>query len=182
VDGTVGESANILSLMITPVILILAGAALIGATTTRLDRVGATMHELAQSFEHHVELDPDHPAVRDEQIMLWTQIERASRRTRLLQGTTALLHIALTFFILTSIGLGIDATTQLNLALWPVIGGLFGAVLVLASALVLVYDAFIAMDVTREEARFTLRMTEYRAAQSRHKIERPPRRFVVPRP
>ena len=181
-DGTVGQSVNILSFMITPVILILAAAALIGATTTRLDRVGATMHSLAEAFEHHVEIDPGHPGVRDEQLMLWTQIERAGRRARLLQLTTALLHMALTLFVLTSIGIGVDASADVTLGLWPVVVGLFGAMLVLASALVLVYDSLIAMNVTREEARFTLRMTEYRAAQSRHQIERPPKRFVVPRP
>lgn len=180
--GTVGQSANILSVMITPVILILAAGALIGATTTRLDRVNDTMHGLAQAFERHLSPELSHATLREEQIMLWIQIERTSRRVRLMQATIALLHVALTMFVLTSIGLGVDATTDVALGLWPVVLGLVGALLLLASAMILVYEALIGMNATRDEAQFTLRMTEHRAAQSRHDIARPPRRFVVPRP
>jgi hypothetical protein len=164
------------------VILILTAGALIGATTTRLDRVGASMHELAGSFERHLEAEGDHGTLREEQLMLWTQVERASRRLRLMHATNALLHVSLTMFVLTSIGLGVDATTRINLLLWPVVGGLLGATLMLISSLLLVYDSMIAMNLAREEAQFTLRMTERRAAQSRHQIEAPRRRFVVPRP
>lgn len=181
-EPTVGTSVSILSLMITPVILILAAASLIGATTARLDRIGETMHELSQSFEHHVAIEHDYPTLRDQQILLWIQIDRSSRRVRLLQATIALLHVALTLFVLTSIGIGVDAASPANLGLEPVIAGLIGALLLLGSALILVYDSLIAMNATRDEARFTLRMTEHRAAQSRHRLDRPRIRWNVPRP
>jgi len=180
--ANVSQSVRALSTMITPVILILAGASLIAATTARLDRINEAMHELARAFELHVAAEHGHELLRDEQVMLWAQIERASRRARLLQATTAILHLALMMFVLTSIGLGIDVTTSVNLGLVPVMAGLVGAILLLASVIVLVYDSLIGMNATREEAQFTLRMTEHRASRSHHEVPRPRRRFVVPRP
>lgn len=181
-DSALGQSGSVLSLMITPVILILAAASLVGATTARLENVGGSMRQLAESFEHHVAREHDHSTLRDEQLMLWVQIERSSRRVRLMQLTVALLHVAIVAFVLTSVGLGFDAATDIDLGILPVILGLNGGLLLLASAIVLVYDALIAVNATREEAEFTLRMTEVRASQSRHGLDKPRTRFVVPRP
>jgi hypothetical protein len=171
-SGSAIPSVGILSAMITPTILILAAASLIGATGNRLERIMEAMHELASSFDSHMDYEHDRKALNSEQISLMVQVERTSKRARLMQYTVALLHIAITFFVLTQISLGIEAATTIPLGLTPVFLGLIGATLLLVAIATLVRDALIAISATREEALFTLRMTEYRAAEYRRTPER----------
>lgn len=173
---SVGSSVSILSSMITPTILILASASLIGATTARLERTMVAMHELAASFDSHMELEQDRRALNAEQISLMVQVERSARRVRLMQVAVAVLHVAITMFITAELGLGLEAATPVQLGLAPVALALFGALLLLTAVGMLVYDGVIAIQATREEASFTLRMTEYRAAELRHT----PRRTTAP--
>jgi hypothetical protein len=160
-------SVVILTAMITPTILILAAASLVGATTNRLERTMEAMHELAEAFDSHMDYEQDRHALNDEQISLMAQVERTSKRVRLMQYTVALLHIAIACFVLTGVTLGIEAASGLKLGLTPVAFGLVGALLLFLGIATLVRDAVIAVQATREEALFTLRMTEYRAAQFR---------------
>jgi hypothetical protein len=168
----VGMSVSILSSMITPTILILASASLIGATTARLERTMVAMHELAASFDSHLEHEQDRRALNEEQISLMVQVERAAMRVRLMQVAMGVLHVAITMFVLAELGLGLEAATALQLGWFPVALALFGAMLLLTSVSMLVYDGVIAIQATREEASFTLRMTEYRAAELRHTPKR----------
>jgi hypothetical protein len=158
--------------MITPTILILAAASIIGATTNRLEAIMEAMHELADAFDSHMDYEQDKQALNSEQISLMMQVERTSKRARLMQYTVALLHVAITAFVLTQISLGLEAATSLRLGLTPVAFGLVGAILLFLAIATLVRDAIIAVQATREEALFTLRMTEYRAAQFRRTPKR----------
>lgn len=172
VPASATQSVSILTAMITPTILILAGASLVGATTTRLQSIMAAMHELAESFDSHMEYEQEKRALNSEQLSLMLQVERSSKRARLMQYTVAVLHIAITMFVLSQISLGVEATATVELGLTPVLFGLVGALLLLTAIVTLVRDAFIAIEATREEALFTLRMTEYRAAQFRRTPQR----------
>lgn len=172
IPGAAVESVGILSAMITPTILILASAALVGATTGRLQSIMHAMHELAEAFDGHMQYEQERQALNAEQLSLMIQVERTSKRARLLQYAVALLHLTITSFVLSQLSLGIEAAAQLRLGLVPVAFALLGAVLLLVAIMILLHDSIIAVQATREEALFTLRMTEYRAAQFRRTPQR----------
>lgn len=167
IPGAAEQSVSILTAMITPTILILAAAALVGGTTARLQSIMQAMHELAESFDGHMEYEQETRTLNEEQISLMMQVERTSRRARLLQHSVALLHLTIMTFVVTQLTLGLEAAAGLRLGLTPVFFGLIGALLLLITIVILVHDSMIAVQATREEALFTLRMTEYRAAQFR---------------
>lgn len=166
-DPEVGLSVSIINSMMTPTLLILAAAAIVGSTTGRLERIMSSMHQLAESFERHLVYDQDRATLNEEQIGLMEQIERTTTRMQLLQLAVLLLHASILGFVVTEVALGVDAATDLSLGLLPVFIGLIGAILLFAAIAILVYDTFIAQAATRDEALFTLRMTEHHAANAR---------------
>jgi hypothetical protein len=120
VPASATQSVSILTAMITPTILILAAASLVGATTTRQQSIMAAMHELAEAFDTHMEYEQEKRALNSEQISLMLQVQRSSKRARLMQYTIAMLHAAILSFVLAQLTLALEAVAPIQLGLTPV--------------------------------------------------------------
>jgi len=144
--------ADVLAAMITPAVLISAAGLLSLSTSNRLARVVDRTRLLLREFEQLArETTPSETSAREALIV--GQLDALTRRARLVQAALTSLYLSLALFIFTSLLLGLAAVAG-GLG-WLTLGaGLAGALCLLASSLLLIAEARIAVSALRDEIGF----------------------------
>ena len=140
---------DVLSAMITPAVLILASGSLIMTTSSRsircIDRVrerAAELEALGKGSDVGTETRREH---------LYSQLEINIRRARLLQKAMARLYIGISFFIGTSVSIGIVALLHVEIGWLPIVLGFVGAALLFAASIYLIFESRLALATTYTE-------------------------------
>ena len=147
---------GILSAMITPAVLILASGSLIMTTSTRsircIDRVRERAEEL-EALGKGTDVGTEH---RREH--LYAQLEINIRRARLLQKAMSRLYFAISFFIGTSVSVGVVAMLHAAVGWVPLVLGFIGASLLLMASIYLLFESRLALATTYSEMDYIKRM------------------------
>lgn len=140
---------DVLSAMITPAVLILASGSLIMTTSSRLIRVIDRIREMVAALESLDESPADHREARREH--LFAHLKTNTVRARLLQRAMALLYVGISFFIATSVAIGVVSLLHVDVGWIPMLTGFFGAGLLFTASLYLIYESRLALATTYAE-------------------------------
>ena len=132
--------------MITPAVLILASGSLIMTTSSRSIRCIDRVRERAQELES-LGASTDTMTERKRQH-LYDQLLVNSKRARMLQMAMSRLYLAISFFIATSVSLGIAALLPVALGWVPLILGFIGAGLLFTASVHLIFESRLALSTT----------------------------------
>jgi hypothetical protein len=148
------SALGVLSAMITPAILISACGTLILSTSNRLGRVVDRVRDLADKFEH-----PSGGVLSKQQAakrsMVFDQLDLFTDRARLLQRTLTSFYLAIGFFVLTTVDIGIaDTAGAHRLSLVAIILGLIGSSFLCYGSVLLILEARLAFVTTKREMDF----------------------------
>jgi Protein of unknown function (DUF2721) len=159
-SGAVG----ILSVMITPALLISACGSLIIATSNRLGRV---IDRTRQASDRFAELarDQERTMLGEERQLLFDQLSGLTRRARMLQRAMARLYLAVSAFVGTSVSLGLVAVTDVAYAWAPIGLGLLGVGLLFAASLSLIAESRIGLQSVEDEMDFVWRLGQHNAPE-----------------
>jgi hypothetical protein len=143
--------------MITPAILISACGTLVLSTSNRLGRVVDRVRELADKFE------PQSGGVLSEQqaadrSMIFDQLDLFTDRARLLQRSLTSLYLAIGFFVLTTVDIGIAAAAAHRFSLLAIVLGLVGSSFLCYGSVLLILEARLAFVTTKREMDFLWRL------------------------
>jgi hypothetical protein len=140
---------QVLSAMITPAVLILASSSLLLTTSTRsircIDRVRERTDELEKLGTATDELTDRR------RKHLYEQLEVNIRRARLLQRAMSRLYMGISFFIATSVSIGVVSLLAVNIGWIPLILGFVGAGLLFSASVYLIIESRYAMTTTYAE-------------------------------
>ena len=149
----VPDALSVLSAMITPAVLISACGSLILATSDRLSKAVNRTREIASALIPRAN-DQRADGREEERRMLFTQLDFATTRSRLLQRALSRLYAALAFFVGTSVAIGLVSVTNVAFTLIPVALGLIGAALLLYAAFLLIRESRYALAAVNAEMDF----------------------------
>ena len=152
----------ILSAMITPAVLISACASLILTTSQRLGRVIDRTRRISTRLQELAQTQMEGELLEEEHALLFDQLGRATRRSRLLQRAMASLYLALGIFVATSVAIGIVAISGLTYAWIPTLLGIAGAGLLFYASLLLIAESRVALAAVNDEMDFVLRLSRHR--------------------
>jgi Protein of unknown function (DUF2721) len=144
-----GSVLQVLSAMITPAVLILASSSLLITTSTRSIRCIDRVRERAEELQA-LGKGTDEGTERRRQH-LYNQLEINTRRARLLQRAISRLYIGISFFIATSVAIGVVSLLHVNIGWVPLLLGFFGAGLLFSASVYLIFESRLAMATTYEE-------------------------------
>lgn len=153
----------ILSAMITPAVLISACGSLIIATSNRLGRVIDRTRRISDDFRELAEEGADGALRDEERSVLFDQLDRATRRSRLLQRSMIRLYLALGAFVGTSVAIGVMALFGQHFAWLAIALGLAGAGLLFHASVLLIVESRIALGAIEGEMDFVLRLRHHHA-------------------
>lgn len=140
---------DVLGAMITPAVLILASSSLLITTSSRSIRCVDRTRERALELEA---LGTATDALTERRrTHLYKQLEVNTRRARLLQKAMAYLYYDITFFIATSVSIGVVALLHVNVGWIPLILSFIGAGLLFAASMHLLFESRLALTNTFEE-------------------------------
>lgn len=141
---------NVLSAMITPAVLILASGSLILTTSNRLTRVLDRVREMVAEVETLSEINDAKKA--DKRTLLFAQLERSTKRARLLQRAMTRLYLGLGLFIATSVSIGVIALAGIAFLAWiPLVLGFIGAGLLFSASIHLIFESRLSLATTYAE-------------------------------
>jgi hypothetical protein len=139
----------VLSAMITPAVLILASSSLLITTSSRsircIDRVrerASELEALGKGTDEGTQRQREH---------LYTQLEINTRRARLLQKAMARLYFGISFFIGTSVAIGIVRLIGNAYGWIPLLLGFVGAGLLFSASVYLLFESRLAITTTYAE-------------------------------
>ena len=140
---------DVLGAMITPAVLILASSSLLITTSSRsircVDRVrerAAELEALGKGTDEGTERRRQH---------LYKQLEINTRRARLLQKAMGRLYIGISFFIATSVSIGVVSLLHVDIGWVPMVLGFIGAFLLFSASVYLIFESRLALTTTSEE-------------------------------
>ena len=140
---------DVLGAMITPAVLILASSSLLITTSARsircVDRVRERAEELQALGKGHDE------GTEKRRQHLFKQLEINTRRARLLQKAMSRLYLGISFFIGTSVSIGVVSLLHVDLGWVPMVLGFVGAFLLFSASVFLIFESRLAMATTYEE-------------------------------
>ena len=146
---------GVLSAMITPAVLILASSSLLITTSTRsircIDRVRERTSELealGPELDETTEMRRQH---------LYEQLEVNTRRARLLQRAMSRLYLGISFFIATSVSIGVVSLLRVDIGWVPLLLGFVGAGLLFSASVYLIFESRLAMTTTYAEMDYIAR-------------------------
>jgi hypothetical protein len=152
------NAVPIVSAIITPALLILACASLIGATAQRLTRVLDRTHRTAEEYERWSQPGQKVSFAEERRTMLMTQLRRAMKRSRILQRAMTTLYLSLSGLVGTSVAEGICTATG-QLAWLPIPIGLIAVGLFFYATLVLIYESRLALASVHDEMDLVLQLS-----------------------
>jgi hypothetical protein len=140
---------DVLGAMITPAVLILASSSLLITTSSRsircVDRVRERAEELQALGKGHDE------GTEKRRNHLFKQLEINTRRARLLQKAMSRLYLGISFFIATSVAIGVISLIHVDLGFVPMLLGFIGAFLLFSASIFLIFESRLALATTFEE-------------------------------
>ncbi|HEY2532537.1 MAG TPA: DUF2721 domain-containing protein [Xanthobacteraceae bacterium] len=158
--GTASASSAAVAMiaaMVTPALLILASASLVGTVLVRMARVVDRARVLAAiAHERDWEKFGTTPA------QLRTALERHAKRARFAEWSIALLYATAVVFVLTCISIAVDHAAGESLSWLPVGLAISGTLLLLAAVALMVAESRLAGDQIAEEIRHALERLEAR--------------------
>jgi hypothetical protein len=143
-------AGGILTVMITPAVLISASGTLVLSTSNRLGRVVDRIRVLASVAE---EL-PEHlttEEVVEKRVQIAEQVVWLSMRLGLLQTALITFYVGIGLLVASSVAVGLSASANGMLSWVPVCFGLLGAMALLLGAVMLVREARLSVSSTRHE-------------------------------
>jgi len=140
---------DVLGAMITPAVLILASSSLLITTSSRSIRCIDRVRERAEELEK-LGKARDEGTERQRQH-LYTQLEINTRRARLLQKAMSRLYIGISFFIATSVAIGVVSLIHVDVGWVPLLLGFVGAGLLFSASVYLIIESRLAMTTTYAE-------------------------------
>jgi hypothetical protein len=174
---SLSATMSVLSAMITPAVLISACGSLLIATSNRLGRVIDRTRYLSDRF-HDLAHDTDRTLVDEERAMLFEQLNRATRRSRLLQQAMTRLYQSLSVFVATSVAIGVVAMVAPDWAVVPLALGVGGAGLLFHASLLLIGESRVALHAIYDEMAFVQQLGDFYApAELIERRDDPKRRF-----
>lgn len=162
--GDLATVLGVLSAMITPAVLILASGSLILTTSNRLTRVVDRVREMVVDIEALDAAPTEH--AEEKRTLLFAQLDRSTRRARLLQHAMTRLYSALAIFIATSVSIGAVALSGLHVGGLPLVLGFFGAGLMFWASIILIFESRLALQTTYAEMDYISRVYSPRLTRS----------------
>ncbi|MFP5245571.1 MAG: DUF2721 domain-containing protein [Thermoanaerobaculia bacterium] len=140
---------DVLGAMITPAVQILASSSLLLTTSSRsircVDRVRDRAEEL-QSLGTATD-----PQIQKRRQHLYNQLSINTRRARLLQKAMSRLYVGISFFIATSVSIGVVSLLHVDFGWVPLLLGFIGAGLLFSASVWLIFESRLALTTTYEE-------------------------------
>jgi hypothetical protein len=158
--NTFPNALTILSSMITPVVLIMASGSLILTTSQRLGRVIERTRKLTDRLKDFAKGHENVLEFEEEGQMLFNQLKKATNRARLLQRAMTSLYCSLSFFIATSITIGIVDISHLSIMWIPFACGVIGAVLLFIASILLMRESAVALAAVNQEMDYAICLFE----------------------
>jgi hypothetical protein len=165
------NAVSVLSVMITPVVLISACATLIFSTSTRLARIVDRVRSLVQSIEHlsssnEIDFPEERSLEFDRQLAIQT------RRSKLIQNSLTSFYFSLSLFVGATVTIGIRAAFKV-FPLWiPNLMGIVGTLFLFYACMILIAETRLALRSVRSEMEFTLLLREkYEARRAQRRRE-----------
>jgi hypothetical protein len=88
---------------------------------------------------------------------LYRQLEINTRRARLLQRAMGLLYLDISFFIATSVAIGVISLLDVDYGWVPLVLGFIGAGLLFTASVYLIFESRLALATTNEEMDYVWR-------------------------
>jgi hypothetical protein len=145
------ETLAILSSMISPVVLIMASGSLILTTSQRLSRVIERTRKLTDQVKELVKNNSEQQQVYEEAQILFTQLDKATRRAKLLQRAMTALYLTLGVFVATSITIGLVNISNIRQTWIPIALSILGAALLFYASVILIMESRIAVTAVDQE-------------------------------
>ena len=140
---------DVLSVMITPAVLLLATGSLIMTTSNRSIRCVDRVRERAAELEALGDGQDEHTDVKRQH--LYKQLEVNTKRARLLQKALSRLYLAIGAFVATSVSIGLVALLHVNVGFVPLVLGFIGAFLLFSASVYLILESRLALTTTYTE-------------------------------
>ena len=140
---------DVLGAMITPAVLILASSSLLITTSSRSIRCVDRVRERAEELQALGKGEDEGTTRRREH--LFKQLEINTRRARLLQKAMSRLYFGISFFIATSVSIGVISLLHVDLGFVPMVLGFIGAFLLFSASVYLIFESRLALATTFEE-------------------------------
>ena len=140
---------DILGAMITPAVLILASSSLLITTSSRSIRCVDRVRERAEELQALGKGSDEGTVKRRDH--LFKQLEINTRRARLLQKAMGRLYLGISFFIATSVAIGVVSLLHIDLGWVPMVFGFVGAFLLFSASIFLIFESRLALATTFEE-------------------------------
>ena len=154
-----GESLiiAILTAMITPAVLILACGSLSLTTSQRLNRSIERTRKIT-SLLNEIETGSRN-IDREEQTMLYRQMENSANRSILLQRAMTLLYASLSFFIATSLLIGIFELMEWEEPWSVAILSLIGVIVLFFASITLIMEARLSHNSIQQEMHHAIKIS-----------------------
>jgi hypothetical protein len=146
---------HVLSAMITPAVLILASSSLLITTSSRSIRCVDRVRERAEELQALGKGTDEGTEKRRQH--LFKQLEINTRRARLLQRAMSRLYLGISFFIATSVAIGVVSLLEVDMGWIPLVLGFIGAGLLFSASVYLIFESRLAMATTYEEMDYITR-------------------------
>lgn len=146
---------DVLGAMITPAVLILASSSLLITTSSRSIRCVDRVRERAEELQALGKGTDEGTEKRRKH--LYAQLEINTRRARLLQRAMGLLYIGISFFIATSVSIGVVSLLHVDIGWVPLVLGFIGAGLLFSASVFLIIESRLALATTVEEMDYIAR-------------------------
>jgi hypothetical protein len=150
-------SLQIFAAIVVPVVLISACGSLLISTAARLNRAVERVRKLGDMIEQFSSSNP--PTERDRQKcrMYIDLMHRAARRSRLLEKAMISLYLAIGFFVLTCIAIGVDSLFPFSLTTISLFLMGLGLILLTAASLYMIRESYLADQSVQKETSFFCR-------------------------
>jgi hypothetical protein len=164
VFGDAATALTVLSAMITPAVLISACGTLTVSTATRLSRVIERTRRLGDELARTI-AEAAEPAdlIEERRQLLLGQLDRATRRSRLLQRALARLYWAICVLVGTTVAIGLVAASGQGYGFVPIGLGLAGAGLLFDASVALIRESRLAIGAIEDEMTFVWRVSQREA-------------------
>ncbi len=157
----ISSPLSILTAMITPAVLISACGAMILSTSIRLGRVVDRVRVLSERLEEMVHGEPQLELFEERRAVIFSQLDKLTRRARILQRSMTAIYLALGIFVTTSVAIGVVSVSRPIHQWIPVGTGLVGASFLFYGSMLLVFEARLALSTIQTEMDFIRRLSKH---------------------
>jgi hypothetical protein len=158
----ISDTITILSAMITPVVLIAACGSLILTTSQRLNRSIERTRKIIAWIKNAAETNFQQKPLQEEISIQCEQLEKSTKRAKLLQKAMTALYLSMSIFTATSISIGIVDVYWKTFAWVPVAFGILGACCLFYASILLIRESRIAIAAVNQEMDYAITFVQNR--------------------